>query len=193
MKKKHLLTFACVVWGAISAQAQIDPMRYELKTNGLAFAFGEINILYESPVKQYTSINLFAGHLFSDNTSQTSWGNWSYIGGTYRFYQKENHHGIYFGPFVKYRVQYASRDVLVLDPVTLDPQRTTVRSFDSNMYLGLEIGTKGRFNDVLLYEVFAGAGRPLASWNNTGFNAENEFGAVAHYRVGILLNYRWTK
>lgn len=193
MKKKQLLTLVCVLGWALTAHAQFEPMRSEIKTNALAFAFGEINILYEIPVRKYTGANFFVGHLFSDNSSQSGWGNWTYAGGSYRFYKEENQHGLFFGPFLKYRVQYATRDLLVLDPITLESNRTTVRNYDSNFYVGMEVGKKGSFNSTLLYEVFLGAGRPLARWNSSGFNAENEFGELAHYRLGILLNYRRPK
>lgn len=193
--KKKLLFLATIVFGFVmNGFSQENAMRYELKTNALGFAFGEINLHYEKPVKRFTSINLFAGHLFSDQGSQSDFGNWSYLGGTFRIYQKDAHKGFFFGPFIKYRVQYDSRDVLVLDPITLIENSTTVRSYDSNIFLGLELGTKGKFNETLLYEVYVGAGRPIASWTSSGFKAENDgIGALAHYRAGIVLNYRWTK
>jgi hypothetical protein len=199
MKRSFAIFLFLLIASTCYAQSEVPSwarMRYELKVNALSLSFAELNMQAEVPMSPHTGLHFFAGFLFTDNnTSQTeAFGNWGFAGTTYRFYARDYHRGFFFGPFVKYRMAINSQNVLIFDPVLAEPVRQKVTSYSSDLYFGLEIGTKGYISDNYFYEAFLGMGRTIASGNSSGFATESANGMeLTNFRIGIVFSKRFLK
>jgi hypothetical protein len=198
--KKNLIAWSLIM-ATLSVFGQEETpnwarMRYELKVNALSFSFAEINMQAEFPASAHTSVNFFAGYLFSDNntTQSEAFGNWGFAGLTYRFYAKNHHHGFYFGPYLKHQTTISRQNILVFNPVLNEAVRERSTSYLYDNYLGAEIGYKGFLTDTYFFELFFGLGRVIWHGNSAGIQSEGPKPMeLTNLRGGIVFSRRSIK